>query len=143
MSNFTQFMKKNKVVKPNVFYAPTKSLCDENGEPLQWEFRAPTTEQNDTLRDGCMREVAIRGKAGQYRQKLDSSLYLARLICASVVYPELNNAELQDSYGVKTPESLLQAMVDEPGEYSNLALFVQELGGFTESLDDKVDEAKN
>ena len=38
------------------------------------------------------------------------------MVAASVVYPDLDNAELQDSYGVKRPEELLLEMVDDPGE---------------------------
>ena len=39
MSKFSKFMKANKIEKKNGFYAPTKSLCDDNGKPLEWEFR--------------------------------------------------------------------------------------------------------
>ena len=35
MSKFSRFMKTNKAEKKNGFYAPTKSLCDENGKPLE------------------------------------------------------------------------------------------------------------
>ena len=34
-------------------------------------------------------------------------------------------------------------MVDDPGEYNDLAAFVQKLNGFDVSFDDKVEEAKN
>jgi nicotinate phosphoribosyltransferase len=39
----------------------------------------------------------------------------AKQVVASLVYPDLHNAELQDSYGVKDPEDLLFAMLDEAG----------------------------
>ena len=65
------------------------------------------------------------------------------MICESIVYPDMYDAELQDSYGVKTPEDLLYAMVDDPGEFQELALWVQKFNGFDETLNDKVEEAKN
>jgi len=65
------------------------------------------------------------------------------MIAASVVVPDLYDKELQDSYGVATPEELLLAMVDEPGEYNELAAFVQKFQGFDVSFHDKVEEAKN
>ncbi len=34
MSNFSRFMKKNKIQKQNTTFAATKSLLDENGKPL-------------------------------------------------------------------------------------------------------------
>ena len=65
------------------------------------------------------------------------------MIAASVVMPDLLNAELQDSYGVKEPEDLLLAMVDDPGEYNDLAAFVQKFQGFNVSFEERVEEAKN
>ena len=43
----------------------------------------------------------------------------------------------------KTPEDLLLAMVDDPGEYTDLSVWVQRFQGFDTSFEDKVDTAKN
>lgn len=143
MSKFSQFMKANKTVRENGFYPATKSLCDENGNPLEWEFKPITSKENEEIRESCTIEVPITGKPNMFRQKVKTSLYIQRMIAASVVMPDLYDAELQDSYGVKTPEDLLLAMVDDPGEYNELAAFVQKFQGFDVSIKDKVDEAKN
>lgn len=143
MSRFAQFMKSNKTVKENGFYAPTRSLCDENGKPLEWEFRHITSKENDGLRDDCTIEVPVTGKPNMFRPKVQSSKYMQKLVAASVVMPDLYDKELQDSYGVATPEELLLAMVDDPGEYNELLSFVQKFQGFNVSFNDKVDEAKN
>ena len=136
-------MKSNKTVKENGFYAPTRSLCDEDGRPLEWEFRHITSKENEDLRDSCTIEVPITGKPNMFRQKVKSSLYIQKMIAASVVVPDLYDKELQDSYGAMTPEELLLAMVDDPGEYNDLASFVQKFQGFDVSFEEKVDEAKN
>lgn len=143
MSNFSQFMKQNKVKKENVEYVATKSLIDQNGEPLIWTLKPLTTKENDAIRDDCTKEVPIPGKSNVFRQKLNTSKYIAKMICASVVEPNLNDKELQDSYGVMGTEELLKEMVDDPGEYADLALFIQEFNGFTANMDEKVEEAKN
>ncbi len=143
MSKFTRFMKANKKIKENVFYAATKSLCDENGQPLPWEFRHISSAQNEAIREDCMKDVPVTGKPGMYRPKLNASQYIRKMIAESVAEPDLYDRELQDSYGVATPEDLLLAMVDDPGEYNDLAAFVQKFQGFNISFDDKVDEAKN
>lgn len=143
MSNLSRFLKENKITKENTKYAPTKSLVDENGEPLEWEIKTITTKENDAIRDDCMIEVQIPGKPGMYRQKLNTSKYIAKMICACVVFPDLYNKELQDSYGVMTPEDLIKEMVDNPGEYNDFAEFIQKYNGFDTTLDEKVDEAKN
>ncbi len=142
MSEFKRFMKENKVARENVTYAATRFLTDEKGAPLLWIIRPLSARENDAIRDECTAEVQVAGKRNQYRQKVNVSKYTAKMICASVVEPNLNNAELQDSYGVKTPEELLAEMVNEPGEYAEFSAFIQQLNGFTD-LDDKVDEGKN
>lgn len=143
MSNLSLFLKKNKVQKENTFYAATKSLCDADGNPLKWELKAITTKENDEIRDDCTMEVPIKGKPNMFRPKINSALYAAKMLAASVVFPDLNNAELQDSYGVTTPHDLVREMVDDLGEYNDFVAFVQEFNGFTTDMDDKVEEAKN
>jgi len=143
MSKFAKFMKANKTEKKNGFYAPTRSLCDEDGNPLEWEFRHITSKENDALRDECTIEVPVTGKPNMFRPRVQSSKYMQKMAAASVVMPDLYDKELQDSYGVMTPEDLLIAMVDDPGEYNNLLAFVQKFQGFDVSFEDKVNEAKN
>ena len=84
----------------------------------------------------------LKGKPNLFRPRLQSNKYIRSMVAKSVVVPDLRDAELQDSYGVKTPEDLLQAMVDDPGEYTDLAAFVQKFQGFNTSFEDKVEEAK-
>ncbi|MCM1299488.1 MAG: hypothetical protein NC203_09450 [Firmicutes bacterium] len=139
MSQFSMFMRQNKKPKENAFYAATASLCDEKGSPLIWELRQITSKENEELRDSC---VAERTEGRSTVQRLKTAEYIAKVIAASVVKPDLYNAELQDSYGVKTPVELLYALVDDPGEYGRLAAFVQRLQGF-ETLEEKAEQAKN
>lgn len=143
MSNFSKFMKQNKITKENTTYAATKSLVDENGEPLKWTIKALSTKENEIIRESCMTEVQVTGKPNLYRPKLNTSKYIAKMICACVVEPNLYDKALQDSYGVMTPEELLTEMVDDPGEYQDFAAFVQNYNGFNETFNDKVNEAKN
>ena len=143
MSQFTKFMKANKKARENGFYAPTKSLCDEDGNPLKWEFRHITSGENESIRDECTIEVQVTGKPTLYRQRVQTGKYIRRMIVASVVVPDLLDKELQDSYGVEKAEDLLLAMVDDPGEYNDLAAFVQKFQGFDTSFEDKVNDAKN
>lgn len=143
MSKFSRFMKENKITKESTTYVATKSLVDENGVPLPWTIKPLTTKDNDDIRDDCMIEIPVPGKPNMYRPKLNTSKYIAKMICACVVEPNLFNAELQDSYGVTTPEELLKEMVDDPGEYQNFASFIQTYNGFDTTIEDKVEEAKN
>ena len=143
MSNLSLFLKKNKKVKENVKFPATKSLCDEKGNPLEWEIKPLTTRESDNIRESCTIEVPVKGKANMFRQKVNSSKFGAKMLAASIVFPDLMNAELQDSYGVSTPEDLVREMIDDPGEYQEFATFVQNFNGFNTTLEDKAEEAKN
>ena len=59
-----------------------------------------------------------------------------------VVYPDLTDAELQNSYGVMGDDNLLKKML-KSGEYAALLNKVQEINGFDITTQDLVDEAKN
>ena len=143
MSNFSRFMKNNKKAKENTTFAATKSLVDEKGNPLEWTIKPLTTTENEKIRDDCMVDVPVLGKPNLYRPKLNTSKYIAKMLCACVVEPNLYDKELQDSYGVMTPEELLKEMIDDPGEYQAFVGFVQDFNGFNTTLEDKVEEAKN
>lgn len=142
MSNFSKFMKANKIQKQNVMYPVTKSLTDEDGNPLMWEIRPLTTKENESIRESCTIDVPVKGKPNMFRPKVDMNKYQTKLICAAIVSPDLNNKELQDSYGVMTSEDLIKEMVDDPAEYTDLMVFVQKISGF-KTLQEEVDEAKN
>lgn len=143
MSDFSRFMKKNKITRENTTFPATKSLVDEKGNPLQWSIKPLSTKENDNIRDACMLDVPVKGKPNMYRPKLDTSKYIAKMLCACIEEPNLYDKELQDSYGVMTPEELLKEMIDDPGEYQEFASFVQDYNGFNTTFEEKVEEAKN
>lgn len=143
MSTLALFMKGNKKQKTNTFYPATKSLVDKDGKPLVWEIKPISTKEDEAIRDACTFEVPIHGKRNQFRIKIDANAYMTKQLAASVVFPNLLDAELQDSYGVKTPDALLKEMVDDPTEFAEFAAFVREFNGFDETINDAVEEAKN
>lgn len=143
MGDLSRFLKKNKVTKANLKIVATRSLVDEVGKPLLWEVRPLTTKEDNSIRDECTMDIPVTGKPGLYRQKLNTNKYLAKMATGSIVYPNLNDKELQDSYGVMGAEQLLLEMIDDPGEYNEFMGRLQQFHGFTESFQEKVDEAKN
>lgn len=141
MGSLKLFLKENKKKEENTKHIVTKSICDDKGEPVKWEFKHISTKEDEEIRSKCMTDVPVTGKPNVYRTKFDSASYLLKLLCKSIVYPELQNSELQDSYGVKTPEDLLCEIVDNPGEYQELCTWIQKFQGFV-PLQDKIDTAK-
>ena len=112
-------------------YKVTASLCDENGTPLDWKIKAVSTEEYERIREKCTTEVQVTGKPGVYRQKFNSSLFIAKLMCASVAEPDLYNKELQDSYVYQIPAI---ANIDHFEFKSNITFFVGENGSGKSTL---------
>ncbi len=137
MDSLKLFLKENKVKRDNVFYPAAKSFTDEEGNVLLWEIRHITTKEDEQIREDCLREAKGRGV------RVDYNLYLKKLAAASVVFPPLYNARLQDSYGVKCPEELIGELIDNPGEYQEFIKFIQKINGFDVTLEEKVEKAKN
>ena len=141
MSDFAAFMAGNVNKAETVKYVASKRFAVK-GKPVEWELKPIDSELDETLRKECTKRVPIPGKRGQYNQETDTDKYIARMCVACIVYPNLNDAELQDSYGVKGAESLLKKML-LAGEYTELKAKVMEVNGYDLSMEELVDEAKN
>ena len=72
----------------------------------------------------------------------DTDKMLGLMAAMSTVYPDLKNAELQNSYGVMGEVELLEAMLSA-GELLAYEQEINRINGFDVSFDDKVEEAKN
>ena len=141
MSNLKLFLKENRKVRENKKYVPTRAFVDENGKALEWEFRPLDSKEVEQIREDNTYEVSVEGSPNMYRPKTNSKKIIEDMIIAAVVEPNLFDQELQDSYGVMTPNDLLHELVEVPGEYDDLGKFIQEMNGY--SLVQKVEQAKN
>ncbi len=114
----------------------------QSGKPMEWELRALTSQEDESLRRACTKNVPVPGKKGHYLPQLDTNQYMAKMAVACTVYPDLNDSVLQDSYHVMGAENLLKTML-LAGEYTDYLQQVQSICGFDTSFQDKVDQAKN
>ncbi|WP_149315850.1 phage tail assembly chaperone [Lentilactobacillus buchneri] len=78
----------------------------------------------------------------QVVEQTDPAKYAELLVAKSVVQPDLNNAELQKSYGaIAKPTELLKKML-KFSEMNTLSTKVQELSGIGVGLDEVADDVK-
>ena len=139
--DLSAFLSQNVKRVENTLYPTTNRIVDENGKPILWEICCITATENARIRKGCMTTVAVAGKRGQYTQEFNSQLYLAKLCVRTTVYPDLQDKELQDSYGVMSAEELISTMLT-PGEFEDYATAVMKANGFDDE-ENLVEEAKN
>ena len=141
MSDFSIFMAGNAAKTEVVKYVASKRFMNK-GKPVEWELKAIDSDLDEAIRKECTKKVAVAGKRGQYNQETDIDKYISKMCVACTVYPNLNDAELQDSYGVKSGDALLKKML-LPGEYTDFKAKVMEVNGYDMSMEELVDEAKN
>lgn len=127
--------------KPIVIGTDSKGNPIYKMQPAKWKIKAIDSDLDEALRKECTKKVPS-GKRGQFTNETDSDKYIGRMCVACTVYPDLNNAELQDSYKVKSADALLKKML-LPGEYTEYKAKVMEVNGYDMSMEELVDEAKN
>ena len=141
MSDFSVFRAGNALKGDTVKFVASKRFVIK-GKPVQWEIKAIDSDTDEAIRKECTKRVPIAGKRGQYNNETDTDKYIGKMCVACTVYPNLNDAELQDSYGVKGADALLKKML-LPGEYTEYKAKVMEVNGYDMSMEELVDEAKN
>lgn len=136
--DITKFMKKNGKVDETFEYTPTGRFTDDEGNSIPWTFKKLNIDEYERIREECTSiNFADKGKT-----KFNNTLFNKKFVCNSVVEPNLNNAELQDSYGVKKAEDLVTKLFDNAGEYYQLLAHLLEVNGF-KSVGEYAEEAKN
>lgn len=140
MSELSCFLAGNAEKRENKKAVVSERFRDKNG-PVKWEFKSISAAEDEKLRKACTKRIPVPGKKNQYTNDFDANAYLAKLAAASVVYPNLNSGELQDSYGVMGAEQVVKAMLYRD-EFDRLTEVLAELSE-QEDINDLVDEAKN
>lgn len=140
MGDLSSFYAQNVLTDTVEDFVVSERFQDEEGRPISWKLRSMAEAENEACRKAATRKV--KGRNGVHTQETDTNEYVAKLAVASVVFPNLKDAELQQSYGAMGAETLLRKML-LPGEYAILVQKVQEMNGFDRDMNELVDEVKN
>lgn len=136
MSSLKAFLKQNKRTTGTAKFAASRSFTDEEGNPVEWEVRPLKSREADDIRAQC---TSISGK----KTIVDSAKFNRMAAAKCTVFPNLNDSELQDSYGVLGAEELIQELLDNDGEYQMYCRKVLELSGYDKTNMELIEEAKN
>lgn len=142
MADLKSFLAENAIKAENKKYVASKRFVEgEDKTPIEWELQVISNEEINKIRKSCTKKEYNR-KNGSYDVTTDDVRFNNEMVCASVVYPNLNDAELQDSYKVTSAQELILRMLT-PGEYVDLVAAVSEVCGFQTDMSDKISAAKN
>lgn len=129
------------------FFMENVESAELEGEVRLKRFKAPvklktvsTSDQQDCQKEAMVR---VKNKGGGYRTELDAIRYSNLMLLAAIREPNLNNSDLQDSWGVKNSYDLLLKMFT-PVEIGELRVKMNELNGLSdEEEENPVEQAKN
>ena len=144
MTNLAAFFAHNKKKNGNIKRAVSKNFVDEQGKSIEWEFAPVSPERDSELKsESTKRSLITQGKRkGQYNTDFDHFKYQRLLTVESIVFPNLNDKELQDSYKAMGADALLGKMLTI-GEIADASAAAQEANGYEADLEDLVEEVKN
>lgn len=147
MSELELFFAENVENVDEVGVVVSERFKDSDGKPLEWKLKPVSAEKNSELKKLATKTVQVTGKPGQFRKDFDSTRYSELLTAATVVFPDLQDADLQDSWSKKVGERIFDAerllrVMLLSGEFDNLTAKVTEINGYN-NINEKVDEAKN
>ena len=135
------FLKENKIKREAYEYVASKDFVDSEGNPIPWKIRPLTNEELDNLRDRFTKRV--KNKMTQKTEEVfDKEGFTMEMATTAIEIPKLDDAQLQESYGVVGADSLLNAMLT-PGELQDLFLAVNEASDFEVGMGQKIKQAKN
>jgi len=140
MKDLKFFLKQNTIPVENQEVEVSKRFKDDAGNTVKFEIKSISNEMDDVLRKQNTRQV--KKAKGVIVPELDQQKYFVDLVLKSLVYPDLDDKELQDSWGVMDSRELINAML-LPGEYTALLQEVQKINGWDLNVEEIKDEVKN
>lgn len=133
--SLTAFLKDN-VANPfeEVEFVVSDRFKDDEG-PVAWKLRAMSPDNALLASD---RATVMNGRQSDFK----TSTYFKNVVAETVVYPNLRDKELQDSYGVMDPGQLLNKMLNS-AEFNILLEKCLEINGLNKTFEDLKTEVKN
>ena len=132
----TDFLLANPVNNITKEVVVSKRLKDENGELFKFKIRPMLQEEYFDYQNQCT--TAKKNGKIDFNTKLFNQL----LILNHVVYPNFRDADFLRNAECMRPEQALNKFLLS-GEIQTLAEQIRIVSGFSDSLDDLVDEVKN
>ena len=141
MSNLMAFMRPNVERVENTRLVPSPRFKDEDGNIMEWEICCISADEYTHIRSSCIKQIPVVGKKGQYAQQMDVYAFQAKVAARCTVFPDLRNADLQNSWEAAKPEELLGKMLIG-GEFDDYVTAIFQANGF-KNENELVEEAKN
>ena len=135
------FLKGNAIALKEKEYVASERFVDEQGNPIPWKLRVLGNDEIEAMERRCKKKE-FNKNTREYKTTTDQIALATEMVCAAVVFPNLNDADLQASYGTIGAALTVKAMLT-PGEYTDLVSAVSEVSGYQMGMAEKISTAKN
>lgn len=130
------FFKSNVKTLPDLRVVVSERFTNEDGTPIEWVLHPISTKRVEEI---TKRNSRTTLKNDKKETTVNEENLNAELLEEVVLFPRLNDAELQDSYGVTSVNELLSVML-YPGETQVLTKALQDVMSGVKAND--IDELK-
>ncbi len=125
------FMSQNAAKPATQEYIVSDRFTDSEGKPIPWKLHAISGAKDAVLRRACSDGI-----------RFDNSKYATMMVAATVRFPNLKDAALQDSYEAHGETDLLEKML-LGSELNALIIQAQIVNGYAKDINDLKEQAKN
>lgn len=136
--DLSAFLKENVESDSTKFIELSDRFKGKDGSPMKWEIRIVSADDERLIEKKCTNEKRDR-RTGTITQIRDDNEYITALAAHGVVFPDLKDKGLQNSWGVSTAVDLLRKMLT-PGELVKLSRAVLQMSGLGDvDMDEDLD----
>ena len=132
ITSMSAFLKENALQKKEVEYIASKRFVGADKKPIPWILRPLTNHTKN---------VQVKGTR-EYQKETNEKAINMEVTLTSVTTPNLNDEQLQASYGVIGAEALLKEMLT-PGELADLMMATLEASDFKVGMANQIKSVKN
>lgn len=137
------FLKQNKEEAKPIEIFVSDRFKDEKGELVPFVLQIISSEEADLLTETCMEPIIDPQTRRKIGQEVNQKRLQQELLVKSIVSPDLEDKELQDSWGAHNSVDLLQKMLDMKEKSILLTEFDKQFKPSERKSQDAEEETKN
>ncbi len=137
------YLKQNKKPRKPIEIIVSDNFVDEDGNPAPFVLRIITSEEADALAESCMEPVIDPHTRKKIGSEVNQKRLQHELLVKSIVKPDLENKEMQESWGARNASELLTNMLDMLEKQTLLTEFDKYFKTSDEKSIDAEKETKN
>ena len=137
------FLKQNKKAEKPIEIFVSENFIDEKDNPIPFVLKIISSEEADLISETCMEPVIDPQTRRKIGQEINQKRFQMELLVKSIVEPDLEDEELQKSYGAHNAFDCLQKMLNFKEKANLIRTFDKEFESSEQKSENSETETKN